>query len=64
MYYNATLSTHLIREMLSKIRYEPIQDIETPTQISVRLKKDISALQIVLMELVDRIWEDKKNYRN
>lgn len=55
MYYNATLSTHLIREMLSKIRYEPIQDIETPTQISVRLKKDISALQIVLMELVDRI---------
>jgi len=53
--YNAVLSTEMIRQTLLKIRKESLPDVESPMQSSERLKKDIRSLQIVLMELVDRL---------
>lgn len=53
--YNAVLSTEMIRQTLLKIRKESLPDAERPMQSSERLKKDIRSLQIVLMELVDRL---------
>lgn len=53
--YNDVLSTEMIRQTLLKIRKESLSDVETPMQSSERLKKDIRSLQIVLMELVDRL---------
>ena len=55
--YDAVLSTEMIRQTLLKIRKESLPDAESPMQSSERLKKDIRSLQIVLMELVDRLWE-------
>ena len=53
--YDAVLSTEMIRQTLLKIRKESLPDAESPMQSSERLKKDIRSLQIVLMELVDRL---------
>jgi hypothetical protein len=53
--YNAVLSIEMIRQTLLKMRNETLSDLETPRQASERLKKDIRSLQMVLMELVDRL---------